>query len=181
MGKTEERVLGMRSSIPTLFHDLCDRAQSINGNGLSVLRRYLIFVAVANLVWEVLQLPLYTIWREAEAGTILFAVAHCTAGDILISTAVLVMALAVVRNSAWPDDGYRQVAMLTIAIGLGYTVFSEWLNTEIRHSWTYTEFMPTLPIMGTGISPLAQWAVIPLVAFWWARRPSFIQPQPEKE
>jgi hypothetical protein len=50
-------------------------------------------------------------------------------------------------------------------------VFSEWLNTEIRGSWAYTLAMPTLPVVGTGLAPLAQWIVIPLGAFWWAYRP----------
>jgi hypothetical protein len=34
--------------------------------------------------------------------------------------------------------------MLTaILFGLGYTVFSEWLNTQVRQSWSYTEAMPS--------------------------------------
>ena len=181
MGKTEEDVLGVRGPVRTPFHDWCDHAQSVNGNWLSVLRRYLVFVVFANFVWEVLQLPLYTIWHEAKAGTILFAVAHCTVGDILIATMALVTALALTGKSVWPHARYHQVATLSIVMGLGYTVFSEWLNTEVRESWTYTELMPVLPVLGTGISPLAQWIAIPLFAFWWARRPLFIQPQMEEE
>jgi hypothetical protein len=33
--------------------------------------------------------------------------------------------------------------------------------------------MPMLPVIGTGLSPLAQGIVIPIAAFWWARRPFF--------
>jgi len=181
MGKNEETFLGVGNPIPTPCRDSPGHARPVNGNWLDVLRRYLAFTAAANLLWESAHLPLYTIWREAEAGKILFAVAHCTAGDILIATAALVTALVVVRNAAWPDDGYRQVAMLTIAIGLGYTIFSEWLNTEVRESWAYTEIMPTLPVLGTGLSPLAQWIAVPLVAFWWACRSPHIHLQPKKE
>jgi hypothetical protein len=56
----------------------------------------------------------------------------------------------------------------TLFGGLAYTVFSEWLNTEIRGSWAYTDAMPQLPLVGAGLSPLAQWIVVPLIAFWWA-------------
>lgn len=65
------------------------------------------------------------------------------------------------------------MATLTLVAGLAYTIFSEWLNTEVRGSWTYSDLMPRLPVNGTGLSPLAQWIVIPLAAFWWAhhRRP----------
>ena len=50
-------------------------------------------------------------------------------------------------------------------------MFSEWLNTEIRGSWAYSELMPVVPVLDAGLSPLAQWIVIPIAAFWWARRP----------
>ncbi len=169
MGKIKEHVLEVGNLILATSNDQRTGAQLIGGNWLSAMRRYLTFIAVANLVWESLQLPLYTIWLEEEVGMILFAVVHCTAGDILIATATLVLALSLIGSSAWPHTGHRQIATLTITMGLVYTIFSEWLNTEVRESWAYTELMPTLPILGTGLSPIAQWIVIPLAAFWWAR------------
>ena len=52
---------------------------------------------------------------------------------------------------------YVSVAMLTaIVVGLCYTVFSEWLNTQVRHSWSYTGAMPLLPPLGTGLTPFLQ-------------------------
>lgn len=148
---------------------------------LTVISRYLLFSAVANLLWEIAHVPLYTIWNEESLNSIIFAVVHCTGGDVLITTAVLVMALVVSRCSEWPHVGYLQVAVLTILFGFTYTIYSEWLNTEIRQSWAYTELMPTLPILGTGLSPLAQWIVIPVSAFLWAGRPAFLHPQLKKE
>jgi hypothetical protein len=63
------------------------------------------------------------------------------------------------------------VAALAVAFGVLYTVFSEWLNTEVRGSWAYAAAMPVVPPFGTGLSPLAQWLVVPPAGFWWARRP----------
>ena len=91
-------------------------------------------------------------------------------GDLLIATSALVLALIAFGRPDWPARGFAPVATAAILIGLGYTVFSEWLNTEIRRSWAYAELMPVLPFLGTGLSPLAQWIVIPSAAFWWARR-----------
>jgi uncharacterized membrane protein len=142
------------------------------GFWLGALRRYFAFVAVANLVWEIAQLPLYTIWYEATPGEIAFAVAHCTGGDILIASASLLLALLLVARPTWPDETYRRVATLTVAFAVPYTVFSEWLNTEIRGSWAYSELMPVVPVLDAGLAPLAQWIVIPIAAFWWARRPA---------
>lgn len=145
---------------------------------LLALRRYLLFIAGANLIWEIAQLPLYTIWSEGTVGEIAFAVMHCTGGDILIGSASLLGALLVLGNGRWPVERFGAVAGLAFTTGLSYTIFSEWLNTEIRGSWAYTDMMPVLPLIGAGLSPLAQWIVIPLAAFWWARRPVQSHTQP---
>ena len=101
-----------------------------------------------------------------------FAVIHCTGGDVLIASIALLGALLLLGNARWPAERYLAVAALALVVGLGYTIFSEWLNTTIRRSWGYTDLMPTLPAIDIGLSPLAQWIVIPLVAFWLGRRPS---------
>lgn len=143
------------------------------GPWLRTLRRYLLCVIAANLVWEFAHLPLYTLWRSASAGELIFAALHCTAGDALIATATLVLALLLLGNAQWPRDRavYRRVAVLTLLSGLAYTVFSEWLNVTVREAWTYSPHMPVLPWIGTGLSPVLQWLLIPVVAFWWAVRP----------
>lgn len=137
---------------------------------LTCLRRYFCFVAPANLVWEFAQLPLYTIWRDGSAGEIVFAAIHCTGGDLLIAGACLFGSLVVVGHARWPETNFLRVAGLTVVTGLGYTIFSEWLNTEIRGAWTYTELMPVLPVIGAGLSPFLQWIVVPVMAFWWMSR-----------
>lgn len=147
------------------------------GFWLDVIRRYVIFIAPANLLWEFIQLPLYTIWKEGSPGEIIFAAVHCTGGDIMIATLSLFAALLLVGNRNWPGESYDRITALAVALGLGYTIFSEWLNAEIRGSWTYSDLMPIIPWIGSGISPIAQWIVIPLAAFWWARR--FITTTPQ--
>ena len=43
------------------------------------MRSYLLWIALANLVWETAQLPLYTIWAERALAYNAFAILHCTA------------------------------------------------------------------------------------------------------
>jgi hypothetical protein len=148
------------------------------GAWLIVLRRYVVAIAFGNLVWEFAQLPLYTIWRDGSAGKILFAALHCTAGDVLIASAALFASLLALADGRWPQKRYRGIATVAVLGGVGYTVYSEWLNTEVRGSWAYSEWMPQLPVVGTGLSPLAQWIVVPSLAFWWARRPVIALAQP---
>jgi hypothetical protein len=138
---------------------------------LTALRWYLVTIALGNLAWEFAQLPLYTIWNTGSTGDIVFAAAHCTGGDILIATAALVFAL-LLWGAGWPmaRDIYRRVAALTVVFGLAYTIFSEWLNVVVRKSWAYSELMPIVPIVDAGLSPLLQWIVVPLTAFWWVNK-----------
>jgi hypothetical protein len=137
---------------------------------LSVLRWYGIALVFANLGWEIAQLPLYTIWAEGSLAELAFAVVHCTLGDLLIAYLSLVIALLVVGADEWPVRRFASVATVAVVIGVGYTIYSEWLNISVRNSWAYSSLMPVVPWIQTGLSPLAQWIVIPSVGLWWARR-----------
>lgn len=126
---------------------------------------YLSVVAAMDLVWEIAQLPLYTMWHTADAGYLAFAVVHCTVGDILIAGASLSIAVLAAGERAWPLRRHRRVMALAIVIGIVYTMFSEWLNVDVRHSWAYSTWMPMLPLVGTGLAPVMQWMLVPLAAF----------------
>src|SRR3546814_6848801 len=102
----------------------------------------------SDLVWEFAQIPRYTICLEGSPREIAFAALHCTGGDLLIAGAALVTAQLVAATGDWPHDRFAAVAAIAVFGGLGYTVFSEWLNTEIRGSWAYADVMPTLPLIG---------------------------------
>jgi len=137
-----------------------------------VVRSYIASVAIGNLVWEVAQLPLYTIWRTGTAGENAFAVVHCTVGDVVLASSILAVALLVAGNRDWPVRNFWLVAILTILLGASSTIVLEWLNVVVWKSWAYSSFMPVLPVLGfsVGLSPLLQWIVVPLIALWRAGR-----------
>lgn len=120
-----------------------------------------------NLAWELAQLPLYGIWWTESAAQIAYAVVHCTAGDLLIGVGTLIGAV-LIAGRGWPADAAsrRRVIALTTVFGVGYTVFSEWLNVVIRGAWAYTEWMPILPPLGTGLTPVLQWVLLPGFALY---------------
>lgn len=130
--------------------------------------RYLLAVTVLNLFWELAHLPLYTIWMTGSARENLFAVLHCTVGDAMIATIALATALVVCKAQHWPRSRFLAVALLAIMFGLGYTIYSEWRNTTVTMSWAYASAMPR--VFGIGLSPIAQWLVVPAAVFWWIRR-----------
>lgn len=137
---------------------------------LQVLAWYFGLSAVGHLLWETLQLPLYTIWQRAPAKELAYAVAHCTAGDLLIAAATLLGAMLAVRPERNSMPGYRNTATLAIALGIAYAAGSEWFNTNANVSldWSYSRAMPTA--WGIGLSPLQQWLLVPAIAYGWAHR-----------
>jgi hypothetical protein len=58
---------------------------------------YVIVAAIGHLVWEIAQLPLYTIWWTGTARENFVAVVHCTGGDVFITTATLLIAALAAR------------------------------------------------------------------------------------
>ena len=124
--------------------------------------------AVLHLIWESGQLPLYAIWSTGSFGEMAFAVAHCTIGDAMIAASALLSALALFGRPCWPKTATRAVWLVTLLLGIAYTVYSEWLNVNVRRSWAYSELMPTVPIIGTGVAPLLQWIALPTLVQWLA-------------
>ena len=100
---------------------------------------------------------------DRHAGEIAFALIHCTGGDVLITTVTLAAAVAFARRFRWPPFGRRMV-FTAIVLGAGYTIFSEWLNVEIRRSRSYTAAMPAVPFLGAGLTLLLQWLIVPSIA-----------------
>ena len=129
--------------------------------------RWLVLAAALNLAWEIAQLPLYTIFHDGQWGQIVFAVAHCSAGDVLIALVCYLVASAVTLDLTWPWHRPGRGVLVAIVAGVAYTVFSEWLNVSVRGSWAYTDAMPQL--WGVGLTPLLQWLVLPLIALWLIR------------
>lgn len=135
-----------------------------------ILAAYLPWLAGLNFAWEVAHVRLYTLWTQAEPAYIAFSVLHCTLGDILIGGLALVLALVAGREGPLAGWRWRPIALLTVSFSAGYTVFSEWMNITLLRSWTYSDAMPTLDVAGfeLGLTPLAQWLVLPPLALYLA-------------
>lgn len=140
---------------------MAERDERFRASGI-----YLGVAAIAHLAWETLQLPLYTLWTSAPRSEIVFALVHCTVGDLMIAASSLIAAILVGRFWSWPRKGWKQAALLTIIFGLSYTAFSEWFNVYVRNAWAYSASMPIVRIGGIelGLSPLLQWLIVPLIA-----------------
>ena len=132
--------------------------------------RYLPWLAVLSLAWEIGHLPLYTLWKQEEPKYIAFAVLHCTVGDVLIGAAAILLALIALREESLASWRWRRIALLSALFGVAYTVLSEWLNVAVLRSWAYAPSMPRIYVgdFEIGLTPLLQWIVIPALAIFLA-------------
>jgi hypothetical protein len=133
---------------------------------------YLAFSTGGHAIWEIVQLPLYTIWTEGSWGRNILALLHCTAGDVLIAAWSLLGALVLHGLRGWPQGRWLSVPALAIIIASTYTGYSEWRNVHVIGAWAYTSAMPTLSIAGytIGLTPMLQWLAVPAVAFMLVHR-----------
>jgi hypothetical protein len=126
--------------------------------------RYLLASAVGNLVWEVVQLPLFDLPPRAGTAFLATIVALGEGGDVMIAAGSLGLALVMVGDERWPARRRLAVAAATLAFGLSYTMMSEYVHVMVLGTWRYAPAMPRLPLLGIGLSPVLQWIVVPLLA-----------------
>lgn len=115
------------------------------------------------LIWEIAQLPLYTIWWDRPLRESIAAAVHCTFGDIAVAFICFMLASVLTRffNGA---SNALMFGGFVILMGVTATAILEVLSTQILNRWSYAPAMPTLPWLGIGLSPLLQWIVVPTIA-----------------
>lgn len=134
-----------------------------------ILGRYLPRLTLFSLAWEILQLPFYTLASEPRPAWIAYAIAHCTVGDALIGTLALIAVLTICHATErfyWPR---KKIILCTILISVAYTILSERYNL-VHGGWAYSSLMPIVPGLKVGMSPLLQWLIVPVIA-WWSAKP----------
>jgi hypothetical protein len=129
-----------------------------------------IFSFLLNLAWEMWQVPFFLGMADAPHWQGVKACTQATAGDAGIALAAFWITAVAARNRHWMFAPRKSDLAAFIGTGLIATIVFEALATEVLGRWTYTEAMPRLPIIGTGLLPLLQWLVIPPLVLWFVRR-----------
>jgi hypothetical protein len=130
----------------------------------------LVMVALPlEILWEIAQFPLYTVWHQNNWGYILYGLIHCTLGDLIILLIAYETVALLSRNRYWYTRTTYASGVLFVLLGASYTVFSEIVNVRYKGTWGYTDAMPLVPMLGIGGTPLLQWLLIPPVILWLMR------------
>lgn len=131
-----------------------------------------VFSFLLHFVWEFIQAPTYAGMIEMNHWDGIKLCTSATFGDVGFALTAFWLTSVASRNRQWvfEESLMRWPLVLFLAVGLGLTVGFEYYYTNISLRWTYSELMPLVPPLGTGLSPLLQWIVIPLLVVWFMRR-----------
>jgi len=129
-----------------------------------------VFAFVINFVWEMLQMPLFSFSPDASLAQINLACIQASAGDAVMIVISFWIVAASRRDRGWilrPSLGSMALFLLP---GIIMTIAFEALATGPLDRWTYAAAMPTLPGLGTGLAPLAQWLILPPIIVFLVKR-----------
>lgn len=123
-----------------------------------------------HFTWEILQAPLFRSMQEVSHMEGIRTCLHATLGDMAIMLLAYWLTALVARTRHWVARPSRSAIATWLLSGLATTIALEFYSTEVTHRWTYSASMWRLPLAGTGIAPLIQWILLPLLVLWYLRR-----------
>lgn len=120
--------------------------------------------------WEFLQVPTYAGMADMNHWDGIKVCTSATVGDVGFALTAFWITALIARSRRWMADPKLWQIGVFVAVGIALTVGFEYYYTEVSLRWTYSDLMPRVPPFGTGLSPLIQWIVIPLLVMSLARR-----------
>lgn len=130
----------------------------------------LILAFPIHFTWEVLQAPLFRSMQEVSHMDGIRICFQATLGDMAILLLAFWFTALLARTRHWVAQPSRRAIAAWLFFGLAMTIALEFYSTEVIHRWTYSASMWRLPLAGTGVAPLMQWIVLPLLLLWYLHR-----------
>lgn len=123
----------------------------------------LAFAFLLNLVWEMLQMPLYK-----ELGWNMQSFLFCALASVADANMTLLLYYAFALFYKDPFYGANltlaTTLMLAVVGGLG-AILAEMKYTA-EGTWAYADSMPIVPIVNVGLSPVLQFMVLPVLTYY---------------
>ncbi len=128
----------------------------------SLILMITVFAFFLNLIWELLQMPLYD-----SASFTINHITYCALGSVADAIMVLLLYFGfalIFKTPFWihPLKGQR-IVILVFTGGIGAAL------SEMRHlslgNWAYSDLMPLIPIINVGISPVLQFMILPVFIY----------------
>jgi hypothetical protein len=128
------------------------------------------FSFILHFVWEFIQAPLFAGMAEMNHGQGIVVCTEATVGDVGIALTAYWAGAAAARSRLWILNPSVRSLLVFLGVGVGLTIGLEYYSTEMTNRWAYADIMPLVPPFGTGLSPLLQWIVVPLLVVFIVRR-----------
>ena len=132
-----------------------------------------VFALLLNYPWELIQAPLFEGMAAAPHWEAVKVCTRATFGDGIIMLIAFWAVAVAVRSRRWLLNPRAWQVAAFIAVGVLITIVLEHFATRSSHplwGWEYSSLMPTLPVLGTGLTPLLQWIMLPGLVLWFSRR-----------
>jgi hypothetical protein len=115
-----------------------------------------------NLVWEMLQMPLYKGMQINVRSALVCGLAAIA--DAIMSLLLYFGFAFIYKNSYWIENiNWQRFIALILAGGVGSALM------EIRHlnagTWVYTKSMPVIPVINVGLIPVLQFMILPGIIY----------------
>lgn len=117
-----------------------------------------------HLAWEFWQISFFAGMTNAPHGKAVLMCTQAALGDTVIALIAYGCASFAARSKYWLLTPSPRSVAIYLLVGILITMLFEYLATEVLHRWEYDTNMPRLPIFGTGLVPLVQWVIVPLIS-----------------
>ena len=137
------------------------------------LTRFFICLALISFslhaVWEMAQMPAY---KEMVGRPVLQTAVRCTPatlGDVVITFWIYAIGALAARDLSWGVQPGWNVYLVAALLGAMHAV---WIEKAAIASgrWSYTETMPTIPLLGVGLWPFLQLVLLTPLTLWLSSR-----------
>ncbi|MGL5918233.1 MAG: hypothetical protein ACRCYM_03205 [Cetobacterium sp.] len=132
-------------------------------------KRFLFLSFIFFGIWEFSQSFFYEN-EGLSISNLVYNRLHCTIGDIMILSSVLLIWSFIKYNFSWIQNPKLADYLGVTFLGILYTVFSEIHNVKILKSWSYSNLMPIIPIIDVGIVPIIQWLILPTLIIYLSKK-----------
>lgn len=115
-------------------------------------------------------MPLYVYPAKVSLSAMNITCTQASIGDALITVFAYWVVALTKRSRNWIMEPSPMTLGILLIPGMVITIIFEALATGTLHRWEYAEAMPTLPYLGTGVVPVLQWLILPILSIFIVRR-----------
>lgn len=123
----------------------------------------IVFISfLLNSIWELVHSPLYR-WHQYDFQHVSICILASLADTVMVLMLIFLFGLAF-KNVFWVNHltGVR-IIVLALVGAIGATAGEMWHTS--KGDWAYADYMPLIPWLGVGVSPVLQFTILPLIIF----------------